>query len=166
MKRPAIADHAGPNGVPTTPLRSGYARGRGRGRQNDPVATPVRRHQPQFLNAGLIGLPLAPRSIAGLGHGPDGRGGASGLAAAVFQRSISDRRLAGHGELRAMFLHTLANASSARLDRTAERFDIIHACLSHRTAFGQCKHRNKNPGRDHKTIFCEHETGSFIVLAV
>jgi hypothetical protein len=23
MKRPAIADHAGPNGVPTTPLRSG-----------------------------------------------------------------------------------------------------------------------------------------------
>jgi hypothetical protein len=127
---------------------------------------PVRYHRTPFLNAGYMGLPLPPRSIAGLGHRPDGRGAASGLVPAVFQRPISDCRLARHRKLRAMFLHTLANATSARLDRTAERFDIIHACLSHRAAFGQCEPRNKNPGRDHKSIFCEHATGSFIVLTV
>jgi hypothetical protein len=119
-----------------------------------------------FATAGVapVASPVA-GSIA-LGHRSYDRGGASGLTVAVFRPPIKHRCLAGDGELRVMFLHAVANASSARLDRAAERLDIIHTCAVHRPAFGQRKRRNKNPGRDDETIFCEHGTDSFIVPTV
>ena len=78
---------------------------------------------------------------------------ASGLAPAAFQHPIGDGRLAGDGQLRAMIPHAVANAPSARLDRPAERFDIIHARTLHQPAFGQGRHGNKDSDRDQKSIF-------------
>jgi hypothetical protein len=105
-----------------------------------------------FQKATPMLLLLVAGSFPGFGHWPYGRGGASGLAAATFQHPISDGRLAGNRQLRAMVLHTVANASSARLDRAAERLDIIHACPVHRPTFGLCEHGNKNSDRDDKSI--------------
>jgi len=52
-----------------------------------------------------------------------------------------------------MFPHAFADTPAAWLDRTAERFDIAHACALHRTGFGERKYGRKGQDRNDDDLF-------------
>src|SRR5262249_40607008 len=105
---------------------------------NDLVATQLRRRRPAVFKSGAnSGSRWSPDQSPALGADF-----MTAEAPADWPRPRSSIRsamaaLAGDGQLRAMVLHTVANAPSARLDRAAQRFDIIHARPLHQPAFGQ-----------------------------